>query len=95
MEISENYFPTCFVQLRREKRAKVSLYERHPESKQPLFVSSVILSLMQGCEQKTFLGVEMSFTEVGVLWFKPGWQLSTTQLLAHSPPVGWGRELEE
>jgi len=24
-----------------------------------------------------------------VLWFNPGWQLSTTQPLAHSPTMGW------
>lgn len=27
----------------------------------------------------------------GLLWFNPSWQLSPTQLLAYSPPVGWGR----
>ena len=27
-------------------------------------------------------------------WFNPSWQLSTTQLLSHSPLVGWGRESE-
>ena len=32
---------------------------------------------------------------VNVSWFNPSWQLSTTQPLAHSPPVGWGRESEE
>ncbi|KAK4810275.1 LOW QUALITY PROTEIN: hypothetical protein QYF61_015305 [Mycteria americana] len=30
-----------------------------------------------------------------VSWFNPSWQLSPTQPLAHSPPVGWGRESEE
>ena len=30
-----------------------------------------------------------------VSWFNPNQQLSPTQLLAHFPPVGWGRELEE
>jgi len=25
-----------------------------------------------------------------VSWFNPSWQLSTTQLLAHYTPVGWG-----
>ncbi|KAK4828390.1 hypothetical protein QYF61_026128 [Mycteria americana] len=28
-------------------------------------------------------------------WFSPSRQLSTTQPLVHSPPVGWGREWEE
>ncbi|KAK4829879.1 hypothetical protein QYF61_007271 [Mycteria americana] len=32
---------------------------------------------------------------VQVSWFSPSRQLSTTQLLAHSPSVGWGRESEE
>ncbi|KAK4821308.1 LOW QUALITY PROTEIN: hypothetical protein QYF61_018057 [Mycteria americana] len=31
----------------------------------------------------------------GVSWFSPSRQLSTTQPLAHSPSVGWGRESEE
>ncbi|KAK4827389.1 hypothetical protein QYF61_017794 [Mycteria americana] len=31
----------------------------------------------------------------GLSWFSPSWQLSTTQPLAHSPSVGWGRESEE
>ncbi|KAK4806817.1 hypothetical protein QYF61_005613 [Mycteria americana] len=32
----------------------------------------------------------------GLLWFSPSRHLSTTQLLAHPPPlVGWGRESEE
>ncbi|KAK4805199.1 hypothetical protein QYF61_002441 [Mycteria americana] len=29
-----------------------------------------------------------------VSWFNPSRQLSTTQPLAHSPPLGWGRESE-
>ncbi|KAK4822676.1 hypothetical protein QYF61_019043 [Mycteria americana] len=33
--------------------------------------------------------------ESQVSWFSPSRQLSTTQPLAHSPPVGWGRESEE
>ena len=28
-------------------------------------------------------------------WFSPSQQPSTTQPLAHSPPVGWGKESEE
>lgn len=27
-------------------------------------------------------------------WLNPGWQLSSTEPLTHSPPLGWGRELE-
>ncbi|KAK4811011.1 hypothetical protein QYF61_015715 [Mycteria americana] len=33
--------------------------------------------------------------EIKVSWFSPSRQLSTTQPLAHSPSVGWGRESEE
>ena len=29
---------------------------------------------------------------IGLFWFNPGRQLSLTQPLDHSPPVGWGRE---
>lgn len=30
-----------------------------------------------------------------MLWFSPSQQLSTKQPLAHSPPVGWGKESQE
>lgn len=51
------------MQLRREKRSKVTPLWRRDRN-QSLFVSSAMLSLMQGVAQKTFHRVEISFTEV-------------------------------
>ena len=44
------------------------------------------------CTSYMFRSSEINHT---VSWFNPSWQLSTTQPLTQSPPVGWGRESEE